>query len=215
MKVLILMLLCASGSAGEVFPDPLEQARDLYERGTDAYAHQRYEEALLAFEQAYASSKLPNLLFNIAVCHEKLQHWQAAVENLRRYLATEDVKDRPTVERKLAEDEERLKLPQAVPPVPPRSRVEPLRKAVIGGGVSAAALGLTAGALSIAASASYRDLAERCPLGAAGCSLDQRDHQRRLNGAADAMWGIAAAAAVTTVVLHLVLRHERRKVAAR
>jgi tetratricopeptide (TPR) repeat protein len=210
MRALVLVLLwCAPVFAQEVFPDPLAQARDLYEAGTKAYETGRYREALLAFDKAYRSVKLPTLLFNIAVCHEKLGQYREAVEHLRAYLATDYVKERDAVERKLAENEERLRLPHPQRPRPRPSLVQPLRRAVIAGGVSAAAIGITAGALSIAAAAQYSDLAERCPT--SGCSIDDRDGLRRLSLGADVVWGIAAAAAVTTVVLHLVLRHERAR----
>src|SRR5262245_17847071 len=106
MKTIALLLLCcAPAMAQEVFPDPLAQARGLYEAGTAAYEAGRYRDALAAFDKAYRSVKLPTLLFNIAVCHEKLGEYREAVENLRAYLATDYVKERDVVERKLAENE--------------------------------------------------------------------------------------------------------------
>ena len=58
-----------------------EDARNRYDRG-------EYERALVLFNEAYAREPDPNLLFNIARCHEKLGQPQAAIEKYEAFLAS-------------------------------------------------------------------------------------------------------------------------------
>jgi tetratricopeptide (TPR) repeat protein len=214
----VVLLHAVAAHAAEPSPEALEEAREQFARGSEAYAQGRYDEALTAFERAYARAALPTLLPNIAACQEKLGQDAAAAETLRRYLATDAVKDRAAVTAQLHAIEARL-LPSPAPsvspaPAPERSRVPRLRRAVVGSGIATGVLGLTAGALTIAAAARYHDLAGDCHAGAGGCSASAADRLTRLDAAADAMWALTGAAAITTITLHLVLRHERQKLRA-
>jgi len=212
--LLALVLLAAAAQAEEPPPVALEEAREQFARGQEAFQRGRYEEALIAFERAYEIAQLPTLLPDIATCEEKLGQLQPAIDMLERYLASSDVKDRPAIEARVQALKAQLAPPPAPPPpvaAPPpveSSRVPRLRKAVVAIGISTGILALTAGALSIGAASKYHDLAGENPLDR---TRDQASALGRLDAAADAMWAIAGASAIVTVTLHLVLRHERKK----
>jgi tetratricopeptide (TPR) repeat protein len=63
------------------------RAVQLNEAGSELYAAGNYLGALQAFERAYALMVEPNLLFNIAGCHEQLGQRATALEYYRRFLA--------------------------------------------------------------------------------------------------------------------------------
>jgi tetratricopeptide (TPR) repeat protein len=65
-----------------------ERAIELNESGSELYAAGDFAGALRAFEQAYALVAEPNLLFNIAGCHERLGQRTQALEYYRWYLGS-------------------------------------------------------------------------------------------------------------------------------
>jgi tetratricopeptide (TPR) repeat protein len=196
-------------------PEALEEARQQYARGVDLYARGKYDEARIAFEGAYALSHLPTLLPNIADCQERLGQDAAAAETLRQYLALPNVPDRDTVQSRLATIEERFKpTPPPAPPAETSTKVPRLRRAVIGSGIATGVLAATAAALTLAAASDYHALAGDCRNGAAGCSSSSARTLERIDLAADTIWALAGAAAITTITLHLVLRHEKKKLRA-
>jgi len=74
----------------------LDQARDYFQAGAQAYAVGEYAAATQAFEQAYQLVPRPAVLFSIAQCERKqyfrdhqLEHLHKAVELYRRYLDEE------------------------------------------------------------------------------------------------------------------------------
>jgi tetratricopeptide (TPR) repeat protein len=218
LLALALLLLPSLARADEP-PEAIEEARDQYARAQAFYERGQYDAALNAFEHAYATLQLPSLLADIAACQEKLGQDAAAVSTLRRYLKSDAVKDRPLVEWRLGELEARLHpTPAPTPPRPPapsdETRLRPLRRAVIASGVTTAALAVTASALTLTAATDYRDLAGDCRGAASGCTRDAARRLDRIDIGADVMWAVAGAAAVTTVALHLYLRHERGKLRA-
>jgi TolA-binding protein len=58
----------------------LENAKQLFKEGMNAYESGDYAEAVAYFEQAYVLSPMPELLFNIAHCHEQLGDVAAACD---------------------------------------------------------------------------------------------------------------------------------------
>jgi hypothetical protein len=76
-----------------------EDARNSYDRG-------EYARALVLFNEAYAHEPDPNLLFNIARCHEKLGQAQAAIEKYEAFL--ESPNGDPTGREKAAESRDQL-----------------------------------------------------------------------------------------------------------
>jgi hypothetical protein len=77
-------------AAGEVDAADAE-ARSLFDAGSMAFSHGRYEEALERFERAYDLSGRPELLYNIAATHDRLRNDEAALEHFERFIA--DVPD--------------------------------------------------------------------------------------------------------------------------
>lgn len=63
-------------------------ALQLNETGSSLYAAGKHAAALDSFERAYSLVPEPNLLFNIAGCHERLGHKSQAVEYYRWFLGS-------------------------------------------------------------------------------------------------------------------------------
>lgn len=77
-------------------------ARELYQRGAEAYEQEQYTDALAAFRESYEIANAPELLFNIAITLEKLGRTEEAAAALRTYLAEyPDAEDHDQVERRL------------------------------------------------------------------------------------------------------------------
>lgn len=91
-------------------PDPARdaEARSLFQRGDLAYTEGRYEAALALFEEAYALSQRPALLYNLANALEHLGRTQEAIDRLRAFLDHTAAEQRPVVERRIEALEARL-----------------------------------------------------------------------------------------------------------
>jgi tetratricopeptide (TPR) repeat protein len=84
-------------------PADIERGKAHYQGGAAYYQEARYDDALREFNEAYRLSKKPPLLFNIALCHEKLGHTAEAIASLERYLGEDpQTPDRPVVEQRLS-----------------------------------------------------------------------------------------------------------------
>jgi hypothetical protein len=57
-----------------------------FKSGVELYKEAKYTEALAEFERAYEISPHPLVLYNIAVCHRELSHYQQAVKFYRRFI---------------------------------------------------------------------------------------------------------------------------------
>lgn len=117
MGALILLLSLFGGSAFAVEDDDA-RARELFQNGAVLYDEGRYEEAVLAFEEAYRLSARPALLFNIANALERLGRWQEALDVLSRYRAYARVDERETLDRRIVNLERRIAEAAASPPPP-------------------------------------------------------------------------------------------------
>lgn len=91
-------------------PDPmLEQAMQAYKRGTDNYNHAQYEAALADFKEAASLYASPDFQYNIGLCYEKLGKLDEAIRAFATYLrAKPDAADRPNVENRIKELEQRI-----------------------------------------------------------------------------------------------------------
>jgi len=79
-----------------------DEARQLFDQGSSAFAAGRYQEALDAFDQAYEKSPLPEFLHNQAACLEKLGRPYAAADRFEAYLAAKpDAKDAAEIRSKV------------------------------------------------------------------------------------------------------------------
>jgi tetratricopeptide (TPR) repeat protein len=96
------MLFALTLSIAAAQPTADEEARRLFETGRLAYEEGEFERALASFTRAYELSDRPELLYNIAMSHDRLRHDAAAIEWFERYLAqVPDASNRASVERRL------------------------------------------------------------------------------------------------------------------
>jgi len=110
-------LLWATAASAD---DALDQMRELFDRGQDAYEGGKFEVAASEFRAAYAVRPAASLLFNEAVCYEKLGDERRAVRLFRSYLeAAPQAPDRLAVEKRILALESRT----AVAPVTTRGVV--------------------------------------------------------------------------------------------
>jgi len=91
---------------GETSTD--RRAQELFHRGDVLYAQGRYEDAILAFQEAYLISERPLLLYNIANAEERLGRWAEALGMLQRYLPSAEPTERADVEQRIHSIEIRL-----------------------------------------------------------------------------------------------------------
>lgn len=84
---LVVVLLCAFGSVAQAQDESLNRAREFFDKAQTLFEAGTYEKAAEYFEKAYDARKFPQFLFNIGVCHEKLQKYQLAIDYYNRYLA--------------------------------------------------------------------------------------------------------------------------------
>lgn len=99
-------------------PGDTAHAVQLNETGSELYAAGNYPAALQAFQHAYALIAEPNLLFNIAGCHERLGQRRQAIEYYRWFL--DSPSGNPEGRRRAIEALSRLdSAPAPAPPPPP------------------------------------------------------------------------------------------------
>jgi tetratricopeptide (TPR) repeat protein len=90
MRPIALALLALLGSPRVALGEgALERdaARALFEEGRIAFEKARYAEALERMERAYSLAPIPDLLYDIARCHEQLGHTADAISAYERYVA--------------------------------------------------------------------------------------------------------------------------------
>lgn len=67
------------------------KVEELAGKGAKAYGEERYRDAIGYFEQAYALQPVPNLLYNIGRCHEKLDEYEEAIEHYEEFAVAPEV----------------------------------------------------------------------------------------------------------------------------
>jgi hypothetical protein len=63
-----------------------KDADRFFKSGVDLYKEGKFAEALAEFERAYEIQPHPLVLYNIAVCHRELSHYQEAVKFYKRFV---------------------------------------------------------------------------------------------------------------------------------
>jgi hypothetical protein len=63
------------------------QARAAFQRGVEAYAAERFQEALASFQEAYRIAPHPSVRVNMANCYERLARPLEALDHFERFLA--------------------------------------------------------------------------------------------------------------------------------
>jgi len=207
-----LVLLAAASTAHAA--ENLQEAKARFNAGVEAYDQGQYEVALREFQRAHALSHSPALYFNMAACEEHMDHFQAAALLLRQYLIEKpDADDKANVElriKSLEERDERLhKMNEPEPLVKPNAGTMPATTTEapkrhlkytwvmlgVTAGVGAAAIGV--GAYTVA---HHSDLKNGCGNSVDGCTSSQINGLKSTAVATDVLIGVAAAAAVATVV---------------
>jgi len=210
-----------------------EAARRHFRLGQAYYQNGQFPQAATEFEQAYQLSGRPQLLYNIYLAHRDALHTRQSYEALRQYLdEVADPPDEDHLRARLHHLEEALAAnPESDPEVEPDTQTSdptptpvtpptpdlsapaesesrsPVPFVVIGAGGGMLVGGLVAALMSRGA---RNDLEALCDADGA-CPPDSnweslRDKGQRTARAADVLIGVGAAAAVTGVVLHFVMR---------
>ncbi len=203
-----------------------EAAKAHFLAGSAYYEQANYPDAVKEFNEAYRLSKRPDLLYNIALCYERLEQLDLAVGALRTYLRDKvDAPDRAIIEERIRNLE--LKEAQrANPPVmaerappkpePARHHFRDVMPAVIVGSVGAAILIASLGT-GLAAHGLHEDLASKCPNN--HCPDDpslksERDTGDALAISSDALLAVGAAALAVGIVLLIIELRAPPKVAS-
>lgn len=205
---MISLLLLLSGSAfAQDDPDPDTRARELYENGAILYEEGRYEEAIVAWQQAYDLSERHALLYNIANAQERAGQYQAALDTLAQYRALAPASERDVLDRRLKSIERRMEeagqVATTTTTTPAESGsgvgIQALPLGLIG--VGAAALG-TGTVFAVRSRSAGAQLEEMCVSGLCPSEADpllQTNTRSAL--IADVAWGVGAVAAAGGVVV--------------
>lgn len=101
--VLATGIVSARANAQEGPTSDEREARGLFDLGSEAYAQARYDRALKYFQEAYALSKRPGLLYNLGLTYSNLRRDREAIDAFERYLAeVPDADNREAVQNRLA-----------------------------------------------------------------------------------------------------------------
>jgi tetratricopeptide (TPR) repeat protein len=92
------------------------RARELFENGRTLYEEGRYEDAIVAWEEAYRLTGRPPLLLNVANARERVGQYQQALEDLNRYRAYARAEERESLERRMRNLELRIEQQRQAPP---------------------------------------------------------------------------------------------------
>ena len=71
--------------------EPAKKVEDLSKDATKKYREKDFAAAIELFQKAYDIEPVPNLLFNIAKCYEKLEQWDPAIEYYQKFVVEPDV----------------------------------------------------------------------------------------------------------------------------
>jgi hypothetical protein len=110
MRRAILVFVAVLAFAATAFAESKhELARAHYKSGAAYYQRGKYLDAIREFEQSYELSRKPEILYNLAQCHDKLGQRDKVVGYLRRYLKEKPrAEDREQVEAWLGNLEKAL-----------------------------------------------------------------------------------------------------------
>lgn len=224
--LLLVSTAPCSTRAQDAAPESADaEARSLFQRGDRAYSEGRYEAALALFEEAYALSARPALLYNLANALERLGRTEEAITRLRAFaehatdeqqevvarriealearLARQEVEEnereraeRERIEAEIEQEREREPAPVMTTPTPWGGI------ALIGAGVLVAGAGIAMGVVS---SSTGNDALTRCVPGSMGAlcpasTAADFELARNLALGADISFGVAGVLAVAGTV---------------
>lgn len=182
----------------------MQAGKKFFVRGQELYQAEKYEAAWIEFSSAYEIAPLPDLVFNMARCEVRMNRIKEAIGHYREFLRkrpddpeSERIRDEITrLERQLNGNAEQLPPPPPPPPPSPPPRRMPVASITLG---STAVLFAVLGGVAIGvATSKYNGLAESCK---PHCSDDEVQGVRTPLNAGYAMFGLAAAAGVATLII--------------
>jgi tetratricopeptide (TPR) repeat protein len=204
------MTLPAAAQSG----DDDERARVHFQAGSQYYEVGDYELAAREFEQAYELSGRVELLYNLYSAHDRAGSYEPAADALERYLEREAEME-PARRASLTQRLERLRAridadSDVGPNEPAPTRTDDSEgSAPIAGIVAligAGALGATFGVFALLSGAEHAELEDSECGRSRTCTESQVSTLDTYNLVADVSLGLAAASAVTGVIL--VLAHD-------
>jgi|GEM_PF-3002709 len=229
--LVVLMLLFGTASAqrsAQPLADDIEAAKAHFAAGSAYYEQANYQDALKEFNEALRLSKRNDLLYNIALCLERLNQLDGAISALQRYLREKpNAPDRNLIQTRIKALELRKTEPLTPLPTPPTPKPllppaptplvvltvvdEPPARAhnwwipgTAVGGAAVAILGASLGT-GIVSNNIHNDLVAQCPANLCPDSLrGQASKGRSLAIATDVLVAVGGAAAITAVVLLVV-----------
>lgn len=89
--IICLLNLTVISSTAWAQDDTEAKLEALNAKALERYKAQDYEAAIELFKQAYEIDPIPNLLYNIAKCHEKLKNWDEAIKYYNEFVVSPDV----------------------------------------------------------------------------------------------------------------------------
>ena len=122
-----LLSLTATPAHAQKTATAVEMAKVHYQAGSSFYEKGMFAAALKQFQSAYDAAPTPALLYNMAMCQEKLGELSQALELLRKFeIALPFNKQREKVAAKIKELESKLEArPAPVPKPKPEPKPEP------------------------------------------------------------------------------------------
>lgn len=233
VRVPLLALLLAPALpavAADAVPETktIDEAKIHYKAGESYYQHGDYGAAKREFDESYRLSNKGALLYNIALCEEKLGELKEAAASLRSYLLVpESARDRAIVNDKLKHLDEQVSkreattagkpvetvAPAPTPEKPPSPAVSGYRKyawPMLGVGAVSLLGSLVTGLL---AHNHFSNLEMRCGAQGDACPPDfagERDLGQSLSYASDGLLFAGVAAVAVSVVLFVAKRPARK-----
>jgi tetratricopeptide (TPR) repeat protein len=212
IMLLFLSIAWASDPPAETTIESDEtRAKELYDNGVILYQEGRYEDAIVAWEEAYRLSQKPLLLYNIANAEERLGRYQEALDHLNRYRAYAPAEEREILDRRIVNLERRIQEQVPTTPVRPEPEIRLLPIVLFGVGGGSLVVGGVFGGL---AGAARGNAAELCMETASGTWCQQEAAQALQADKTDSLIadiGFAVAAAgIAGGVITLVLPQDTR-----
>ncbi|HZS35341.1 MAG TPA: CDC27 family protein [Polyangia bacterium] len=196
--------------------DDQEAAKAHFLAGSAYYEQANYNDAVKEFNEAHRLSQRPDLLYNIALCYERLEQYDKAIAALKQYLSEkQNAPDGNVIQERIQNLEKRRTVTTVTVSATPPKKFRHTASLVVGSvGVAVLAAALGTG---LAADQIHKDLDRACPnsLCVDSSLRSKRDQGYDLAVASDVLLGVGLAALATGVVLLIVELKRPPRAAAR
>jgi tetratricopeptide (TPR) repeat protein len=222
--VALVLALALGGAAAPASADPVdvEIARRHFDLGRERYGRGDYAGAIAEFERARLVIPSPEMDFNLARCHDRLEHFAEAIAAYERFLAAAPTSpDAATVRERIATLRERHRIvtgaavpaeTPALPAVVEPSRSPPARRrwyaAPTAVAVGAVVIGAVGAGLLASVVPDYDALTKACAEN--GCQTPRWAEPMARANAGYGLLAVAGAAAIVDVALWIKLGRRRR-----